>query len=154
MLSACGHSVALTSNLGIAFYFRVIWSFAPTSVALNTARDLGGRFVAAIFWGRDAFPMRYAALSALTNILGTILGALIQILFLADSTRPHSREEPLAEGEHSRPGAGTMLSSLDPHTARGGHMPNMHEKLQLGLRHQEVSRAGQASAMDSSSSSL
>ncbi|KAG8998602.1 hypothetical protein FRB94_001380 [Tulasnella sp. JGI-2019a] len=78
-------------------YAVVIWAFAPVSLVLNTARDLGGRFVAAIFFGREAFPGRYTALAVFTNLLGTVLGATIQILFLADSTRPMSIQVPAGE---------------------------------------------------------
>ncbi|KAG8995517.1 hypothetical protein FRB94_009109 [Tulasnella sp. JGI-2019a] len=82
--------------IGMA-YAVVIWAFAPASLVLNTARDLGGRFVAGIVWGRGAFPMQYSALAALTNILGALLGASIQILFLADSRRPVSITVPADE---------------------------------------------------------
>jgi len=79
-------------------YAVVIWAFAPVSLVLNTARDLGGRFVAAIFFGKaGAFPARYTALAVFTNLLGTVLGATIQILFLADSTRPISIQVPAGE---------------------------------------------------------
>jgi len=78
-------------------YAVVIWAFAPVSVVLNAARDLGGRFVAAIFWGNAAFPAKYSALAALTNILGTVLGALIQMMFLGDSARPVSVQVPANE---------------------------------------------------------
>ncbi|KAG8857962.1 hypothetical protein FRB96_005453 [Tulasnella sp. 330] len=69
-------------------YASVIWAYSPVSLVLNTARDLGGRFVARIFFGPGAFPAKYTALAVFTNILGTMLGGAIQILFLADSTRP------------------------------------------------------------------
>jgi len=78
-------------------YAVIIWAFAPVSLALNTARDLGGRFVAGIFWGTGAFPDRYTALAVFTNILGTSLGAVIQLLFLADSTRPITIQVPADE---------------------------------------------------------
>ncbi|KAG8857961.1 hypothetical protein FRB96_005452 [Tulasnella sp. 330] len=78
-------------------YAVVIWAFAPVSLVLNTARDLGGRFVAAIFFGTAAFPSGYTALAVFTNLLGTVLGATIQILFLADSTRPISIQVPADE---------------------------------------------------------
>ncbi|KAG8885040.1 hypothetical protein FRB98_002040 [Tulasnella sp. 332] len=78
-------------------YAVVIWAFAPVSLVLNAARDLGGRFVAGIFFGRAAFPARYTALAVFTNILGTVIGAAIQVLFLADSTRPVSIQVPADE---------------------------------------------------------
>lgn len=43
----------------------MIWAFAADSIALNTARDLGGRFAAACFWGaKGSFPARYTALAS------------------------------------------------------------------------------------------
>jgi glycerol uptake facilitator-like aquaporin len=69
-------------------YFVTILCFAPNGVALNTARDLGARFAAACIWGTDVFPSRYTALTCLTNIAGTLVGALFQTLFLADTVRP------------------------------------------------------------------
>ncbi|KAG8857996.1 hypothetical protein FRB96_005487 [Tulasnella sp. 330] len=69
-------------------YACIIWGYSPVSLVLNTARDLGGRFVARIFFGSGAFPAKYTALAVFTNILGTIIGGAIQILLLADSTRP------------------------------------------------------------------
>ncbi|KAG8857972.1 hypothetical protein FRB96_005463 [Tulasnella sp. 330] len=82
--------------IGMA-YAVIIWAFAPASLVLNTARDLGGRFVAGIIWGREVFPMRYSALAALTNIFGALLGASMQVLFFADSTRPVSITIPANE---------------------------------------------------------
>jgi len=78
-------------------YAVVIWAFAPVSLVLNTARDLGGRMVAAIFFGTAGFPSKYTALAVFTNLLGTVLGATIQVLFLADSTRPVSIQVPADE---------------------------------------------------------
>ncbi|KAM0745982.1 aquaporin-like protein [Meredithblackwellia eburnea MCA 4105] len=74
-----------------AFGYAVcIWSFAPASISLNTARDLGGRMAAACLWGPKAFTINssYTAIAALTNLIGTFLGAIIHALFIADSKRP------------------------------------------------------------------
>jgi glycerol uptake facilitator-like aquaporin len=69
-------------------FFVIIICFGPNGVALNTARDLGGRLAAACFWGRGVFPAKYSALAVLTNIAGTLFGALFQVLFLSDTVRP------------------------------------------------------------------
>lgn len=69
-------------------YFVTIVCFATQSLALNTARDLGGRFAAGIIWGHHCFPPAYTALAALTNIAASLCGALFQILILSDATRP------------------------------------------------------------------
>lgn len=73
--------------IGLSFFVAVA-CFAPNGIALNTARDLGARFAMACIYGRGAFPGRYAALTALTNILGTQVGAMFQMLFLSDTVRP------------------------------------------------------------------
>ncbi|KIP08506.1 hypothetical protein PHLGIDRAFT_104304 [Phlebiopsis gigantea 11061_1 CR5-6] len=64
-----------------------IWGYAPIGVSLNTARDLGGRFMALTIWGTGAAGGRYAAVSALTNLLATVLAALFYELVLTDSRR-------------------------------------------------------------------
>ncbi|KAI5477887.1 hypothetical protein MNV49_005780 [Pseudohyphozyma bogoriensis] len=74
--------------IGIA-YTALICAFAPDSLALNTARDLGGRIAcAAAGYGSQCFPRDYTALACLTNILATQVGALIQICLISDSARP------------------------------------------------------------------
>ncbi|EKM78762.1 hypothetical protein AGABI1DRAFT_114359 [Agaricus bisporus var. burnettii JB137-S8] len=71
-----------------AAYVSVIWGFAVPGVALNTARDLGGRFWAMTIWGSAASGGRYAAIAALTNILATIFAVVVYELFLVDSDNP------------------------------------------------------------------
>ncbi|KXN89101.1 hypothetical protein AN958_06302 [Leucoagaricus sp. SymC.cos] len=68
-------------------YAAVIWSFATPGVALNTARDLGGRFWALTIWGTKATGGRYAAIAALTNIPATIFAVVLYEVFLVDSDR-------------------------------------------------------------------
>lgn len=74
--------------IAIAF-FLVIISFSMNGAAINTARDLGSRMAAAVYWGHPSlvFPAKYTAISILTNILGVIVGAGFQILFLSDTKR-------------------------------------------------------------------
>ncbi|KAH7884725.1 aquaporin-like protein [Phlebopus sp. FC_14] len=72
----------------IGFTYSVaIWGYSPTSIAANTARDLGGRLMALTIWGAQASGGRYAAISALTNIPATILAGTVYELFLGSSTR-------------------------------------------------------------------
>lgn len=61
--------------------------FGSNGVALNTARDLGARFAMASIYGRKAFPGAYVANTALTNWLGTFIGATFQTLVLSDTLR-------------------------------------------------------------------
>lgn len=79
--------VAAPALLGL-FFFSVVVGLAPNGMALNTARDLGGRFAAACIWGTGVFPARYTAIAALTNFLALQFGAFFQIVFLGDSIRP------------------------------------------------------------------
>jgi len=82
-------------------YMVMIWAFAEQGTVLNTARDLGGRMAAAGIFGTKVFTHspRYTAISALTNIVGTTLGALFQTLFLSDSQRPIVNPAPEGSAE-------------------------------------------------------
>ncbi|KAK4687557.1 hypothetical protein P7C73_g2567, partial [Tremellales sp. Uapishka_1] len=73
-----------------AAYLAIIVAFANDTAALNTARDFGGRLACMAIFGRGAFNSNksYAALACLTNILGTLLGAAIQVFWLSDHRRP------------------------------------------------------------------
>lgn len=72
--------------IGLMFIIAVA-CFGSNGIALNTARDLGARFAMGAIYGRGAFPGAYAALTALTNWLGTFIGASFQILVLSDTLR-------------------------------------------------------------------
>lgn len=95
-------------------------------MALNTARDLGGRIACAGVYGGKCFTYnsRYTALAALTNIPATILGAWIQTTMLSDSARelvnapPAMREVAAAHNE--RNGHGDAFSLRSPLTRDGG----------------------------------
>ena len=72
-------------------------------VALNSARDVGGRLFAISIWGlkgrseiycnkgfANGIPAaggRYAAIAALTNIPGTLFAVFLYEIFLTDSDR-------------------------------------------------------------------
>jgi len=72
----------------ISFAYAIaIWGFAPTAIAANAARDIGGRLAAITIWGTKASGGTYAALAALTNILSMLFGVLLCEVFLADSSR-------------------------------------------------------------------
>lgn len=64
-----------------------IWGYGPVGVALNTARDLGGRFLVLAIWGTKGSGGSFAALTALTNLVATPLGVLCYEIFLTDSSR-------------------------------------------------------------------
>jgi len=68
-------------------YATVIWGFSPATLAANTARDLGGRFMAMTIWGTEAAGGRYAAIAALTNIPATVFAAFVYEMFLGSHTR-------------------------------------------------------------------
>jgi hypothetical protein len=59
-------------------------------VALNTARDVGGRLAAMAIWGTRANGGRYAAIAALTNIASTVLAYTFYEFILKDSSRSTS----------------------------------------------------------------
>jgi len=69
-------------------YAAAIWSFATPGVAMNAARDVGGRLWALTIWGTKAAGGRYAAIAALTNIPATIFAVVLYEVFLTDSDRP------------------------------------------------------------------
>lgn len=87
-------------------YATAIWSFATAGVALNSARDIGGRMLAMTIWGREAAGGgKFAAIAALTNIPATLLGAFIYEVFLTDSDRvvpPASLEYGQVLANHRR----------------------------------------------------
>jgi len=68
-------------------YGTAIWGFSPNGLAANTARDVGGRLAAIAIWGTKANGGKYAAISALTNILSTILAYTFYEFVLKDSSR-------------------------------------------------------------------
>ncbi|KAJ7184724.1 aquaporin-like protein [Mycena filopes] len=74
--------------IGLA-YAVAIWGFSANGLAANSARDLGGRLAALTIWGKDAVgPYKaYCAITALTNIPATILGAIVYELVFVDSDR-------------------------------------------------------------------
>jgi len=68
-------------------YAAAIWGFAPASLAANSARDLGARFMALTIWGTQAWGGRYAAIAALTNIPASVTAAFVYEMFLGSHTR-------------------------------------------------------------------
>lgn len=68
-------------------YSMAIWGYAPTAIAANTARDLGGRLMVLSIWGMQASGGAYAAIAALTNIPATILAFVVYDLFLGSTSR-------------------------------------------------------------------
>ncbi|GJN91312.1 hypothetical protein Rhopal_004331-T1 [Rhodotorula paludigena] len=91
VLDLCNFFVSLpAAPFVIGFgYLVIIIGFSVNSVALNVARDLGGRFACATIYGHKCFTASpgYTALAALTTFPATLCGALIQTLFLSDTAR-------------------------------------------------------------------
>jgi hypothetical protein len=84
-------------------YGACIWGFADVTIGLNTARDLGCRIVAAIFFGKEAFTFRnYAWIPILTNIFAFILMTGLYELVYRDSLQKihkgHAQHEDGEEG--------------------------------------------------------
>ncbi|GAA6018737.1 hypothetical protein JCM11491_003430 [Sporobolomyces phaffii] len=91
VLDACNFFVSLSTApfvIGMG-YAVVIWGFSINSVALNNARDVGGRIACGMIYGSKCFTAHsgYTAIAALTTFPATIFGAAIQTLFLSDSAR-------------------------------------------------------------------
>ncbi|CRG91306.1 putative membrane protein YFL054C [Talaromyces islandicus] len=69
-------------------YGVMVWGFADITISTNMARDLGCRFVAAIFYGRTAFSYKsYCWISILVNIPATLFATGFYELFLRDSVQ-------------------------------------------------------------------
>ncbi|CAK1367447.1 unnamed protein product [Cercospora beticola] len=67
-------------------YATIVWGFGGITVGLNTARDLGPRIVAAIFYGKEAFTYyHYAWIPILVNIPATIFAVSFYEVFFRDS---------------------------------------------------------------------
>lgn len=79
----------------------MVWGFADITIATNTARDLGTRMVAAIFFGTDAF-QPYSAIYILGNIPAALFATTIYELVFRDSMSTiatgHVRHEDGEEG--------------------------------------------------------
>ena len=83
----------------------MIWGFAGISISTNLARDLGTRFVAAIFFGRQAFTYyHYPWISILVNIPATLFATGYYEFLLRDSLmkigKGHAVHEEGEEGLH------------------------------------------------------
>lgn len=71
--------------IGLA-YGAMVWGFADITISTNLARDLGTRFVAAIFFGREAFTyMNYSPIAILVSIPATLAGTGFYELVMRDS---------------------------------------------------------------------
>ncbi|KAG7087155.1 hypothetical protein E1B28_013135 [Marasmius oreades] len=68
-------------------YAVAIWGYSVPGLAANSARDIGGRLAALTIWGPKAAGGNWAAITALTNILSTMVAFIIHELFLADYAR-------------------------------------------------------------------
>jgi len=77
-------------------YAVAIWGYSFPGVALNSARDIGGRLAALTIYGIPAAGGKYAAIAALTNIPAMLLGVSIYEIFMVDS----DRVMPMAQREY------------------------------------------------------
>ncbi|KAM3502990.1 hypothetical protein MY11210_008880 [Beauveria gryllotalpidicola] len=67
-------------------YSTMIWAFADITISTNTARDLGARMVAAIFFGNEAFTyMTYSPISILVGIPATLCATGYYEFLMRDS---------------------------------------------------------------------
>ena len=64
----------------------MVWGFADITISTNLARDLGTRFVAAIFYGREAFTyLNYSWIAILVNIPATLFATGYYEFLMRDS---------------------------------------------------------------------
>lgn len=81
----------------------MIIGFAANSISTNTARDLGTRIVAAMFFGKEAFTYQnYAWISILVNIPATIFATGYYEFLMRDSLQKigggHAQHEDGEDG--------------------------------------------------------
>ncbi|KAJ3562309.1 hypothetical protein NP233_g9656 [Leucocoprinus birnbaumii] len=122
-------------------YAAAIWSFATPGVALNTARDLGGRLWSLTIWGLPAGGGSYAAIAALTNIPATIFAVVLYELFLVDSDRLVTREA--LEFAHLAHGNRRLVHkdvhpTSDANTIEQGHSHSTHDSGKASIEAYEV----------------
>jgi MIP family channel proteins len=95
--------VTVPFTIGLA-YAAMIWGFAVNTISTNLARDLGTRFVAAIFFGSEAFTFNhgYAWISILVNVLATFVATGFYEFLIRDSLQKigkgHAEHEEGEEG--------------------------------------------------------
>ena len=71
--------------IGLA-YGAMVWGFADITISTNLARDLGTRFVAAIFFGKEAFTyLNYSWIAILVNVPATIFATGYYEFLMRDS---------------------------------------------------------------------
>ncbi|KAL9013793.1 MAG: hypothetical protein Q9173_001537 [Seirophora scorigena] len=71
--------------IGLA-YGAMVWGFADIAISTNLARDLGTRFVAAIFFGRESLTyLNYSWIAILVNVPATIFATAYYEFLMRDS---------------------------------------------------------------------
>ena len=90
-------------------YTTMILGFAANSISTNTARDLGTRIVAAIFFGKGAFPT-YSWISVLVNIPATLFATGYYEFLMRDSLQKISKGH--AQHEHGEEGLARHLTRV------------------------------------------
>lgn len=114
--------------IGLA-YGSMVWGFADIAISTNLARDLGTRFVAAIFFGRESFTyMNYSWIAIVVNVPATIFATAYYEFLMRDSLstigKGHAVHEDGEEGL-MRHITNTVRFScgLDLIFMCGGHLP-------------------------------
>lgn len=117
--------VSVPFTIGLA-YACMIWGFAVNTISTNTARDLGTRMVAAIFFGKDVFTYdhSYAWIAILVNIPATLFATGFYELIIRDSLNK------IAKGHASHEGGDdglvrhlTKTRKYDPDSASSSNGP-------------------------------
>jgi hypothetical protein len=131
--------VTVPFTIGLV-YATMIWGFAVNTISTNTARDLGTRIVAAIFFGREAFTFdnSYSWISILVNIPATLFATTFYELLVRDSLSKIAKGHAShAEGEDGLVRHLTKTQKLESTLSQDdqtGNSPDMEQGYTSALR--------------------
>lgn len=111
-------------------YTIMVWGFAPITISTNTARDLGCRIVAAIFFGGEAFTYRnYSWIAILVNIPATLCATAYYEFLMRDSLQKIGKGH--AVHEHGDAGLQRHLTNtgviMEDGMTMASQKPNMND---------------------------
>ena len=129
--------VSVPFTIGLV-YATMVWGFAANTISTNTARDLGTRIVAAIFFGKEAFTYdnSYSWIAILVNIPATLFATGFYELVVRDSlTKIAKGHASHAEGEGGLVRHLTKTQKLEQSSSRqNGENADMEQGYTSALR--------------------
>jgi glycerol uptake facilitator-like aquaporin len=136
--------VSAPFTIGLA-YAVMVWGFAANSISTNLARDMGTRFVAAIFFGKEAFSASngYSWISILVNIPATIFATGYYEFLIRDSLQKIGKGHAShAEGDEGLMRHLTKTGTVDEYHKNGeieqGYASAIRGKQGLGNGHEKT----------------